>query len=38
MNKQLVYAVLGILILSMFGGMASSQYDIKEVRAVPAAR
>lgn len=35
MIKQLVYAVLGILILSMFGGMASSQYAMKEVRAVP---
>ncbi len=35
MKKQLVYALIGLLMLSMFGGLASSQYAMKEVRAVP---
>lgn len=35
MNKQFVYVVLGILILSMFGGMAASQQVMTVERAVP---
>lgn len=35
MNNQLVYAVLGILILSMFGGLAASQQVVTVERAVP---
>ena len=35
MNKQLVYALLGILILSLFGGLAASQQVVTVERAVP---
>ena len=35
MNKQLVYTVLGILILSLFGGLAASQQVVTVERAVP---